>query len=101
MKPLRRGGCAALLALASLCFGVDTKNGMLKGRVVDVGEHAPIIRGVYILVHRSGVADAADDVKLTVNRTGEFSVELAPGLYDVFVSGERGFNPSCRQVEIK
>lgn len=101
MNPLSRVGCAALLTIASLCFGVDTTKGMLKGRVVDVGEHAPITQGVYILVHRSGVADAVDDAKLIVNRRGEFSVELEPGLYDVFVSGEPGFNPTCRQVEIK
>jgi hypothetical protein len=87
-----------LLSLVALAFGgfADEKpKGILKGRIVDNYEHAPISRA-YVLVH----SYTDNDVRASVDMDGKFSVALPAGYYDVFISAP-GFDPACRHFEIE
>jgi hypothetical protein len=41
-----------------------------------------------------------DDKIAITNQSGQFSVELPPGVYDVFVAAA-GFSPHCEKVPLK
>jgi hypothetical protein len=91
-----------MLAVLAVAQGQDpskstmqgSSNGTLEGSVQDAFEHASITPA-YILVHRD-----ARDIRVSVNSLGRYSVELAPGFYDVFVSA-RGFDPACQKVRVE
>ena len=73
---------------------LNAKPSGLRGSVVDKLEHAPI-SNVYVLAHRDG----GTDVHVRTDKGGKYSVQLPPGIYDVFVSADR-FPPTSRKVEI-
>ena len=66
----------------------------LRGRVIDKFERAPI-HDAYVLVHSS----SEPDVHVRTDGDGKYSVELAPGIYDVLISAD-GFSPISRKVEV-
>jgi len=70
--------------------------GSMRGKVVDCAGD-PVAKA-YILVHPSG--QPGSDVRVPVRRDGGFSIELAPGFYDVFVTGA-GFSPVCVKLELR
>ena len=85
-----------LQVLAVVCLATTFASaGVLKGRVTNKSEGAPVGRA-YILVHPSGTGS---DVKPSVDPQGNFEVQLAPGFYDVFVT-KVGFAPTCTKVEV-
>ena len=78
----------------------------LSGTVVDyVGAAVPDAR---VIIHwdslgLDGVTDNAglkDDTIAATNATGHFSLELPPGVYDVFVAAA-GFFPHCEKLSVK
>ncbi|MGB9407072.1 MAG: carboxypeptidase-like regulatory domain-containing protein [Terracidiphilus sp.] len=70
--------------------------GTLQGRISD-SLGAAIIRG-FFLVHSEG-RDKLDQ-QLTLNENGEFHIQLAPGLYDLFI-GSVGFVPYAKEIRIQ
>ena len=82
-----------LVSLAALEAPAQGKSG-IRGRIVDKFEHAPI--GSFVLVHSKGKTDA----HVYTDRSGRYALELAPGIYDLFISAE-GFSPVCRKIEIE
>ncbi len=70
--------------------------GTLQGRISD-SLGAAISRG-FFLVHSEG-RDKLDQ-QLALNENGEFQIQLAPGLYDVF-AGSVGFVPYAKEIRIE
>ena len=83
-----RGSDTGLLAQAA--------TGTLQGRISD-SLGAAISRG-FFLVHSEG-RDKLDQ-QLTLNENGEFHIQLAPRLYDLFV-GSVGFVPYAKEFRIE
>jgi hypothetical protein len=73
----------------------STAMGSLVGRVVDASEGAAI-KYAFVLVHRG---QSQEDVKLSLDSEGRFSVRLAPGFYDVFITAD-GFTPTCKKLAV-
>jgi len=63
-----------------------------------------VISGAVIIVHwdpsGSGNKEMRPDAILGSGLKGEFSVQLQPGFYDVFVSSP-AFTPLCRKIRIR
>jgi len=70
--------------------------GTLQGRVSD--SLGAVIRRGYVLVHC--FQPGKPDQQLTLNENGEFHIQLAPGLYDLFV-GSVGFVPYAKEFRIQ
>jgi hypothetical protein len=96
--------CIALcLALAVAAFG-ETK---VTSTVTD--ESGAAISGAMILIHWDSAGSTVGlntnvgikkDLVLTTDARGNFSVELPPGFYDLFVSA-MAFTPACRKIRLK
>jgi hypothetical protein len=56
--------------------------------------NAPI-QNAYVLLHRSHTTD----MTVQTDERGQFTVDLSPGLYDIFVASD-GFTPSCKVIKI-
>jgi hypothetical protein len=69
--------------------------GTLQGRISDTLGAA--ISG-FVLVHSNQWVKIGEQV--SVNENGEFQIQLAPGLYDLFVS-YRGFIPWAKKIKIQ
>jgi len=85
---------------------VSTRASTLSGTVRDsVGA---VISNAHVIVHwdSSGSNYLKDnlgirqDIAATTDSNGHFSVELAPGFYDVFVTAI-AFTPHCEKVRLK
>jgi hypothetical protein len=74
----------------------SAKEGLLRGSVVDPAG-APIL--AFILVH-SDLRDYKITTQVPIKPDGTFQLDLAPGLYDLFV-GYSAFLPIAQVVEIK
>lgn len=85
------------LVFALLCSTelVGEKPAGVRGKVVDTIEHAPI-RNAYVLAHRDGSMDKTT----RTDGTGSYSIELPPGIYDVFISAS-AFSPACRKIDVQ
>lgn len=78
----------------------------LSGTVTDYSGAA--VPKALVIVHWDsiGLANVKDNVgtkadnNLTTNETGHFSLDLPPGVYDVFVSAA-GFSPHCDKIVIR
>jgi hypothetical protein len=83
------------------------RKGLLKGTVVD-GEGAAIGRARVLVrwdpsgAHVGLVTNVGlpEDLAVETNKNGEFSSEVPPGFYDLFVSA-MAFSPECRKVRIQ
>jgi hypothetical protein len=90
------GSSSNLLCFGHACSATSIrKHGTLEGNVSDAAEDAPI-QTAFIFVHRSGTSD----VSARPDGRGDFQLNLAPGLYDIFVAAD-GFAPRCKVIEMK
>jgi hypothetical protein len=98
-----------LFAGLSLLFGFTAFSadpGTLSGTVMD--EQGAAIPNGHVIVHwdsagLDGVTDnigVRNDEIVTTSPTGHFSLELPPGVYDVFVTAP-GFSPHCEKLTLK
>jgi hypothetical protein len=105
---MKRGLAAGLLILAlAVCGPVRAQTptpvttGVLQARIADTLGAA--IDRAFVLVHgygRVGNVWVKVDQQVDVNINGEFQIQLAPGLYDLFV-GSPGFIPYAKKVKIQ
>jgi hypothetical protein len=99
---------SCLLTVFSLALSnFASTNGMLKGKVTD--SEGAAIRHATVRVHwdesgaRVGLKSNVgikEDLTVNTNEGGEFSIELPPGFYDVFISAN-AFTPQCRKVRVR
>ncbi len=68
----------------------------LHGRIADPLGAA--IQRAFVLVHSGRWVEL--DERVTLNKNGEFDIQLKPGLYDLFV-GSRGFLPFSGEVDLR
>ena len=96
--------CIPLLACVS-CIG--SPKALLKGVITD--SEGAAIRKAHIFVHwdQSGAhvglesnVGVKQDLTLETDEKGQFTVDLSPGFYDVFVSAT-AFSPDCRKILVK
>lgn len=83
---------------------VPAHSATLRGTAVDAEGAAVKVRVLirWDPVGLDEVADntgSAEDRTVTADRTGHFSLELPPGVYDVFVSAP-GFFPHCEKLSV-
>jgi hypothetical protein len=91
-----------LFLLSALATSAATLSGTVRDR------SGAVIASAHIVVHwdASGSNYLKDnigvkqDVTLTTDSNGHFSIDLPPGFYDIFVSAT-AFSPSCEKVRIK
>jgi hypothetical protein len=73
----------------------------ISGTVKDL--EGGVISGARVMVHLdssvSGLKEAADMV-ITSDKNGQFTLEVVPGFYDVFVSAP-AFSPQCTKVRVR
>ena len=95
----------SVLSMVTLAFPVA--NGTLKGAVTD--SEGAAIRHATVRIHwdesgaRVGLktnVGIKQDLTASTNERGEFSMEVPPGFYDVFISAN-GFTPQCRKVRVR
>src|SRR5580658_4585384 len=95
---LSSAALAGLIAVSTFAFAqtpTPEPAGTLQARISDTMGAA--ISRAYVLVHGDGSEKASQP--LSVNENGEFQVQLAPGLYDLFI-GSPGFVPYAKEVRI-
>jgi hypothetical protein len=103
---MKRGLAAGLLILA-VCVPVRAQTpapattGILQARIADTLGAA--ISRAFVLVHGDGLVGntwVKVNQQFDVNINGEFQIQLAPGLYDLFI-GSPGFIPYAKKVKIQ
>ncbi len=93
-------------SLLLLLAAVSTESATLSGTVSD--SEGAVIPNTQIIVHwdPSGSNYLKDnlgikqDITTTSDSKGQFSLELAPGFYDVFVMAT-AFSPHCEKIRLK
>lgn len=88
-------GVIALSVSAVAQAPTPTPSGALRARISDTMGAA--ISRAFVLVHSAGSEKTSQ--QLSVDENGELQVQLAPGLYDLFI-GSRGFVPYAKEVRI-
>jgi hypothetical protein len=95
------------LSFLLLLFATPSNKATLLGFVIDPQGGA--IPNAYLAAHCDPMVspDPANnlpcikqDVTATADDTGRFSLELEPGLYDIFVAAP-GFFPHCEKIKLK
>jgi hypothetical protein len=94
------------LAILLLLAVVSTRAATFSGTVRD--SEGAVITNAHVIVHwdSSGPNEVNDkvgamrDIILTSDSKGQFSVELAAGFYDVFVTAG-AFSPHCEKIRLK
>ena len=95
-----------LVSVQLLCAG-ENRQITIRGMVTD--SEGAIVRDAFVVAHWDssgatvGLKDnpgTLHDVTLSTDVNGEFSAELPPGFYDIFVAAA-GFSPECRKVRLK
>jgi carboxypeptidase family protein len=89
-----------------LLSAIPAKAATLSGTVLD-SEGASIAHA-YIVVHSDGAGSSylkdnigiKQDVTAASDSAGQFSLELPPGFYDVFVTAP-AFSPHCEKIRLK
>ena len=85
---------------------IPVRAATLRGTVEDAMSAA--IPNAHVIIHWDSVGlegvkenvGLKDDAITTTDATGHFSLELPPGVYDVFVTAA-GFGPSCEKIFLK
>jgi hypothetical protein len=90
-------GIAMVLAVSSYAADM-TLNGKLKGIVTDSA--GAVIPSAAVLIHRDWPQGDTQDLRLTTDKAGEFSLDLTPGFYDVAIFAH-GFSPNAGKVRIR
>jgi hypothetical protein len=87
------------IALAISAYAADTpSSGKLKGTVAD--STGAIISSATVIIHRDWPEGNTQDLRLTTDKAGGFSVELVPGFYDVAIFAH-AFSPNSANVRIR
>ena len=94
--------CLLLLCLVSLAWG-EHPDGTLSGAVTDPA--GAVVANVSVRIEHwegrtaSSPAELKQDVALTTNADGHYSMDLKPGIYDVFFSSQL-FSPVAKRLKI-
>jgi len=99
MNPLR-------VALLFLILTLTAHGATLSGTVRD--SEGAVIANAHVLIHWDAAgsgylrdnAGIKEDIAVTTDSKGQFSVELPPGFYDVFVTAI-AFTPHCEKIRLK
>jgi hypothetical protein len=94
------------LPILLLLVTCSAKAATLSGTVLD--SEGAVISNAHVIVHwdSSGSNYLKDnhgitqDITVTSDSNGHFSLELAPGFYDVFVTAT-AFSPHCEKIRLK
>jgi hypothetical protein len=94
------------LALVFLALAVSSDAATLHGTVID--SQGAVIPNSHIVVRwdsigLDGVTEnigTKEDTTATADQTGQFQLDLPPGVYDVFVTAP-GFSPHCEKITVK
>jgi|SRR5580658_1491825 hypothetical protein len=94
------------LTVILVCTPAIGQQSTLTGSVTD-SEGAAVSRALIIIHWDSSGSEIGlrtnvgtkEDAKVATNREGQFSIELPPGFYDVFVTSP-SFSPNCRKIRI-
>jgi len=105
MKKAVQNASLILAALAALSqapvYGQNSATGTLTGVVTD--SEGAVIEGTLVRILHWGQDDkpraVESEMALHTDASGQFKVELAPGIYDLFLSAP-GFSPAAKQVKI-
>jgi hypothetical protein len=104
---MMRANFTIIWLLVGLAIFVRADSGKLTGAVRD--SEGAVIANSIVLVHgdaqgadapRGATAGLRKDLRLTTNSMGVFSVELAPGFYDVVLFAH-AFSPNAHKVRIR
>jgi len=96
-----------VIGLALFVRATDSSSGKLTGAVRD--SEGAVIANATVLVHwdnqgadapQGASAGLKEDLRLTTDKMGVFSSELAPGFYDVAVFAH-AFSPNARKIRIR
>jgi hypothetical protein len=96
----------ARFALLLLLAAVTTKAATLSGTVRD--SDGAVISNAHVIVHWDPAGSdylkdnlgIRHDVDATTDSNGNFSIDLPPGFYDVFVTAT-AFTPHCDKIRLK
>ena len=99
MKPFR-------VALFLLMFAFPVHAATLSGTVRD--SEGAVIAKAHVVVHWDAAGSnylgdnvgIKDDITVSTDTNGRFSLELPPGFYDVFVAAT-AFAPHCEKIRLK
>jgi hypothetical protein len=93
-----------LLGYCLIAYGHPTSDGILAGAVADPsGGAIPSAHGIIRWdavssnVKLKSTAGVNHDINFRTDERGGYSVNLPPGVYDVFISSD-GFQPACQKV---
>ena len=93
-------GVVLWACLVASCVAAPTAT--LRGAIVD--SEGAVIGMAHIVIHEDGsgrdTSQNAGDVTRQSDEGGRFSVQLAPGFYDVCIMA-LGFTPDCRKVRLR
>jgi hypothetical protein len=87
-------------------MAISARAATLTGTILD--DMGAVIPDARVIIHWDAVGldsvkenvGTKDDKIAITNQSGQFSVELPPGVYDVFVEAA-GFSPHCEKVPLK
>ena len=94
------------VALLLLMSAVTTQAATLSGTVRD--SEGAVISKAHVVVHWDGAGSnylgdnvgIKEDITVSTDPNGKFSLELPPGFYDVFVAAA-AFVPHCEKIRLK
>ena len=100
---MRAATLGFLLVLLTGMSASDTPRTVVRGNVRDPVGAA--IGGAYVIVHLDrGDSDQSTpplaDIVLHTDERGDFSANVPPAFYDIFVTGT-AFSPACKKVRVK
>lgn len=86
----------AVIVLFVIGHGAAQSKTGIAGKVITKVEQSPL-GNVFILAHSSL---SNTDVHVRSNAKGAYSIELPPGVYDLFFATE-AYSPICRKIEVQ
>ena len=84
-----------LVSLVAVYPASAQQSETVAGSVTELPEGVPLT-SAFVLVHAFG---GKNDVVAQIDRNGQFSVTLDPGLYYIFAAAS-GFLPQCRSLKV-
>jgi hypothetical protein len=90
--------CLAIALVLSGHAPGQTPTGSFKGVVTDPS--GAVIPNATVLVHRDWPEQNTQDLRLNTDKFGRFSIELAPGFYDIAIFAH-AFSPNSGKVRIR
>jgi hypothetical protein len=90
--------CLAIALVLSGHAPGQTPTGSFKGVVTDPS--GAVIPNATVLVHRDWPEQNTQNLRLNTDKFGRFSIELAPGFYDIAIFAQ-AFSPNSGKVRIR